>query len=263
MILIVAAHPDDEVIGAASLLLRRANVRVAHLTDGAPRDLRDARANSFSTRESYAAARDAEARAALAVAGISPDRRDTLGIVDQEAPLRLAEIARSLRGLLEIHRPRLLVTHAYEGRHPDHDAAAFASHAAVALLLARGLRAPAMVEMTSCHGGLPGGLTWGVFLGGPVPSDHVHRLDAAERASKRAMLDRHATQRAALRALRIDEERFRPAPAYDFTSPPHAGPLGYESFPWGMTGERFRDLVRYALLELGLELVPAGAAGTR
>jgi hypothetical protein len=35
--------------------------------------------------------------------------------------------------------------------------------------------------------------------------------------------------------------------------PPHAGPLHYERQPWGMSGERWRNLAQAALLELGLE----------
>ena len=37
---IVAAHPDDETVGAAGLLLSAGRAAVVHLTDGAPRDPR-------------------------------------------------------------------------------------------------------------------------------------------------------------------------------------------------------------------------------
>jgi hypothetical protein len=47
-------------------------------------------------------------------------------------------------------------------------------------------------------------------------------------------------------------ERFRPAPAYDFTAPPHEGKLFYECFDWGMNGARFRELAAGAMEELGL-----------
>ena len=37
-------------------------------------------------------------------------------------------------------------------------------------------------------------------------------------------------------------ERLRPAPAYDFTQPPHPGPLNYETWGWALTGARWRQL---------------------
>ena len=47
------------------------------------------------------------------------------------------------------------------------------------------------------------------------------------------MLDCFTTQREALQWFRIDHECFRRAPTYDFSKPPHAGRLFYESFDWG------------------------------
>lgn len=252
MILIVGAHPGDESAGASSVLFSPDDVSVLHATDGAPRDPAEARANGFETREAYAAAREAEARAALAFAGIPPSRRVTLGQIGREASLHLAALTRAILATIERLRPEVLLTHAYEGGHPDHDAVAFAAHAAVALRRASGSPVPALSEMASYHRGPGGGFESGVFLGGAAPEDIVRRLDAAARARKLQLLARYRTQWSFLRRFRVEEERFRPAPFYDFTRPPHAGRLWYEPFPWGMSAARFGDLVRYALLELGL-----------
>ncbi|HYJ32746.1 MAG TPA: PIG-L family deacetylase [Candidatus Binatia bacterium] len=265
MILVVGAHPGDESVGASSVLLS-SEASVLHVTDGAPRDPAEALARGFESRESYAAARDAEARAALALAGIPPSRRFALRVVEREAPLRLAALTRALAETIERVRPDVLITHAYEGGHPDHDAAAFAAHAAIALLRAAGSPHPALSEMTSYHRGPGGGFESGVFLGGARPEDVVRRLDAGGRARKLQLLARYRTQWGTLRKFRAEEERFRPAPSYDFTRPPHAGRLWYESFPWGMSAPRFGDLVRYALLELGLRQAAEpvlGGAGFR
>jgi N-acetylglucosamine malate deacetylase 2 len=53
-----------------------------------------------------------------------------------------------------------------------------------------------------------------------------------------------------LRRVPLDVERFRPAPVYSFTEPPHPGKLFYENFDWGMTAERWRRLAAEALEEL-------------
>ena len=47
-----------------------------------------------------------------------------------------------------------------------------------------------------------------------------------------------------------DVERFRLAPRYDFTQPPHAGDLHYEQFGWELTPQRWRSLAAAALKEL-------------
>jgi len=41
----------------------------------------------------------------------------------------------------------IVVTHAYEGAHPDHDATAFATHAAMRLMKQNGFKPPVLFEM--------------------------------------------------------------------------------------------------------------------
>jgi len=54
---VVVAHPDDETIAIGGQLARMTGVRIVHVTDGAPEDMKDAEANSFARREDYAATR--------------------------------------------------------------------------------------------------------------------------------------------------------------------------------------------------------------
>ncbi len=231
---LIVAHPDDETIGAGASLGQFDDLLLIHVTDGAPRSLHNAREAGFATAAEYAAARTAELHAALRAAEARA-RTVSLGVPDQEASLRLPQIATALHDLLA--GIALVITHAYEGGHPDHDACASAVHRAC-----RGLAAPPVfLEFPCYHAGPDRGWVRQRFLPGP-PAATARVMDAAAVTRKRAALDCFASQRRTLAAFSPDIESFRPAPAYDFAAPPHPGPLLYEQYAWGMTGARWRAL---------------------
>lgn len=239
-IAIVVAHPDDETIGVGGQLPRLEGITIVHVTDGAPRDLGDARAQGFDTAEAYAAARRRELEAAMALAGVPATALLTLDIPDQGAAHVMPEIAARLAALFAERDIELVLTHAYEGGHPDHDAIAFAVHRAVGR--------SAVVEMALYHAG-PEALivqTFPMPATGDAPTTLVRPLAPAELARKRAMLAQFATQRRVLEAFTDPVERFRPAPAYDFGVLPNGGRLHYERLDWGFTGEDWRALVAAA-----------------
>jgi LmbE family N-acetylglucosaminyl deacetylase len=254
--LIVAAHPDDEVLGASWLLCRSPGCHVVHVTDGAPRDASLRSPDAPASREAYARLREQEALAALRLAGLPADRLLSLGAVDQEASRELVTLTECLVALLKALRPALLVVHPYEGGHPDHDAAAFVSHAAVALMSRAGRTPPALLEMTSYHRGRES-LVAGDFL--PAPDGRpvaTVALTEAERVAKQRMLACHASQARVLESFPVGHERYRAAPGYDFTRPPHEGALQDEASGGRMTGARWRELARHALEQLKLPETP-------
>jgi len=233
---LVVAHPDDETIAAGGSLHLLPDLLLVYVTDGAPRTLADAAVAGFGTPAAYAAARRGELMAALRIAGGSPKMAE-LGVVDQDASLDMAGIARRLARLFDAHGTEAVITHAYEGGHPDHDATAFAVHAAAG-------RRP-VLEFAGYFADAAGRLVTGRFLPGRCALAVV--LTGAERARKRAMLDCFKTQARMLAVFDAGRESFRPAPAYDFAAPPLPGLLNYERWGWTMTGAHWRELAREAL----------------
>jgi len=239
-IMLLAAHPDDETIGAGIAMGLLRDLIIVHVTDGVPRRSREVSAADYRERARYAAIRRAELHAALETGGVRA-RCATLGIADQEASLHMALIANALLAYVRRMRPAALMLHAYEGGHPDHDTVALSAHVAAALAEP----VPALIEMTGYHE-LAGRLVTDRFLPHPNPVMTL-ALDAAERARKQRMFAAFPSQRHVLAGFGTSHERFREAPRYDFTAPPHPGPLHYERQDWGMTGARWRRLAAAVL----------------
>lgn len=248
-VVIVAAHPDDETIGLGAQLCRLEDAVLVHVTDGAPRDGRDAAAYGFASFPDYAAARRTELAAALIAGDAGRIRTLCFHIVDQEAMHHLALLARGLRDLFEREGPQVVITHAYEGSHPDHDAAAFAVRAACRLMP----EPPSILEMALYHR-RESQLVCGEFLQYAPGREFTCvnlKLDEQELRRKQQMIDCFTTQRWLLMQLDWSVERLRIAPDYDFRAPPHAGELHYETLGWGISGAGWRRAAASALAELG------------
>jgi LmbE family N-acetylglucosaminyl deacetylase len=243
-VLLLAAHPDDETIGASLLLARFPQTQVVYLTDGAPRDRRFWSPNAKGSREDYAETRRQEAQNALALAGVLPRQLVWLGAVDQEAIFEAPRLTDMFTEALEKHQPEIVVTHPYEGGHPDHDTAALIARTALSRVTQKSL----LVEMTSYHA-QSGSCVTGKFLNADT-NEIVCELSGEDCERKRRMMDEHASQRAVLAGFNVDRERFRPVPEYDFTKAPHEGRLWYECMDWPMTGAQWRERANDAIRDM-------------
>lgn len=216
---LVLAHPDDEVVSLGSRLNRFADLTLIYVTDGAPRDLSDARRAGFGDWQAYAAAREAELQGALALLGVSA-RRIGYGIADQDSAAYLGGIVERLRA--DLHGVGAVFTHPYEHGHPDHDSAALA--------VAQAAPGLARFEFASYHLGASGA-RFLHFWPDPSAPETVLHLSPAERAEKAAAMACFASQRETLSPIPLAAERVRPAPVYDFTRPAPPGATLYEH--WG------------------------------
>lgn len=248
--LLVFAHPDDEVLALGGHLERLGASRILTITDGAPADGGDAGHHGFASLADYRTARRGELLAALAHAGLSPNLapESAWQVPDQQAGFHLASLARVIAAEIQAFQPQAVLTHPYEGGHPDHDACAFAVQAAVQFAAMQ--NPPVVFEAPSYHAGPDGSMHTGSFLSPDHDSIAVLELTPGEQGNKAARLACFQSQAETLAQFGLERELFRVAPPYDFTQRPHRGQLFYEQFPWGMDGDRFCQLAWQARNEL-------------
>lgn len=231
--LVVVAHPDDETIGCGVLLQRMREPVVVFCTNGAPRDPYFwAR---YGSREAYGETRRREAQAALAIIGVEQveflpkSASGTSLFADQDLFLAIPEAVRRISELVDQYRPEALLTHAYEGGHPDHDACCF-----IGRVVARDRDLP-IWEFPLYYRDKTGLVRRQEFV---RPQGTEVLLDATleEVERKRQMIEVYASQASALAEFNPAIERFRPMAAYDFSQLPPADVLNYEAWGWPITG---------------------------
>lgn len=246
---VIVAHPADEVVGAGCLISKLVDVTILHITDGAPSDMHDAEAAGFKERSEYAQARRQECLAALAIANVPEDRVVEFSITDHCAVHCLADLTKKITTFLQQSGADIVVTHPYEGGHPDHDATAFATHAALRLLKENGFRPPVLFEM-ALHPSEDFKARLPEFLPGSDREMTTLLLDERAQEVKQRMFACFETQRESLAVSPVGPERFRQPLEYDFSLPPQTGKLYYENFDWAPRRDEWQSLARQALADL-------------
>ena len=222
-ILVLVAHPDDEVVACAAAIGRAkatgAAVFALYLTDGCL-----ARETMWPWRRNRhdddVARRRAEGEGAAARLGITPvgwARRPARHLW-RELPGVHAE----MRAAIEAYEADQIWTPAYEGGNPDHDGLN-----ALASLFANQISVLEFAEYN--------------FLGGRARAQQFPRprgdeqtlvLTPDEQRQKSALLHIYESERQNLGYVGVISECWRKLGAYDYSLPPHPGLLWYARFQW-------------------------------
>ena len=223
-ILILAPHPDDEVVGCAAAIGRArtagSRVSVLVLTHGCV-DRASMWPWARSRYDEAVARRRAEAERACAALGVvvagwseRPARHLWRELAAGEAEVRQA-LAES--GADQVWVP------AFEGGNPDHDGA----NAIASRLAADGLEALEFAEYN-----LQGARPRLHCFPHPTGAEETLALTPEEQAAKRRCLALYASERGNLGYVATEREAFRPLAPCDYSRPPHAGRLWYARFQW-------------------------------
>ena len=126
---IVVAHPGEEAMRASWLMVRFQERASVYCLTRAPLGCVSGTV------------------AAAAVAGVPADRCHNLGLAESDLARDLDTLVWLTTAAVTTLRPRVLVTHACEGRNLAHDATAFAVHMTARLMTRSGSVAPLVVEL--------------------------------------------------------------------------------------------------------------------
>jgi N-acetylglucosamine malate deacetylase 2 len=212
-VLVLAAHPDDENIACAGLLQRATSSLVVFAVDGAP--------PHYGFEKQYGSLREFSdlrfreaARALAALPHCCSWRRLTRGdgslFVDQHLFLELSEAFACLKAIAQEFSPDLIVSHAFEGGHLDHDACHFLAKRVAHTLAVATLEFP---------------LYWKPEDGSDVfqrfrddrGDEFVLELSADELGVKRKMLAEYRSQGNITAVFQPELERFRPIREQEIT----------------------------------------------
>jgi LmbE family N-acetylglucosaminyl deacetylase len=173
--LLIAPHPDDEVLGGSAVMWD-GPVTVVHVTDGVPPwiDARD--------RPAVRSARRAECERAWRTLAADVESVD-LGYPDLRVWQSVEALTRSLREVIEASSAETVFLPAYQRGHPDHDATYLAGALAVEGLTGRTLK-PWVYGLYGLDGNRRLRFGWlpAADLGGVVTRDDRDLLSVKEQA---------------------------------------------------------------------------------
>lgn len=200
-------------------------------------------------QKEYASMRLKELSDALSICDFNRDDHFVLNGVDLKVIDSLYSLIIQVIHLIRRIRPSVVLTHSYEGGHPDHDCASFiVSKALKVLSVSMGYTNIRHLEFSGYHehNNL---IETGTFK---IGSGIIITVSLPEynKCLKKMMIDCFVSQKEMLSIFNIEKEVFRIAPVYDFSRPPHNGKLLYEIMDWGMSSSKWRAVVEQVSQEI-------------
>jgi LmbE family N-acetylglucosaminyl deacetylase len=227
-LLVFAAHPDDETIGCGVLLQRVSSSLIVFAVDGAPAGYGFER--KFGSLENYSEQRFNEAGLALGLLrNCSLQRLKTRGgtfFPDRHLFEHLEDAADSLTAIAQAYLPDVIVSHAYEGGHIDHDACNLLAKRTANTLALKHFEFPLYWKNEN------GKDVFQEFRNAQEGEIVLHASET-EIALKNKMLAEYKTQQDIVAVFSTNTERFRPA---RFSN--HAQPSWKLSYPGNWRSRR-------------------------
>lgn len=231
---IVVAHPDDETLGCGGLCQRLSRVLFIHATDGCPADASVLRKKGFASANGYRQQRARELDAALALLPASGHARINLGFADQTLHLHVPALVDRLATCLRDSGITTVITHAFEGGHPDHDTLAFAT-----AMAARRIKRVKVLEMP-LYRQQQGETLIQSFPAGSLTQIEILTLSDSELGIKLKMLSSFSSQRRLLDRFDPSLESFRVMPAHKFLQTLTDCEVLYDGFGWPVCSRHVR-----------------------
>jgi LmbE family N-acetylglucosaminyl deacetylase len=221
-VLYIFAHQDDELGITAKIASDARQGRVVHavwLTDG--------------SGTADPAVREAESRAVMQYLGVPQENLHFLGYRDRDSWKSLEAIYRDvIKIVAEIH-PSEITCIAYEGGNIDHD-----STSIITYTVSQRAASVKKVFEYSLYNTYKGQYRMCEFIPRDDTPTLYTKFDRELFDKKLGVLDMYPSQAAIVGALKsfIDKKKmkklgepYRAMPAYDYATPPTAGPIGYEA----------------------------------
>jgi len=229
--LVVAPHPDDEIIGLFETMTRLLEVGtcvdIVYMTNGAP-SKEDYYPNEkgFTNRAEYAEVRKNEAIKVAEHLGIRESNLSFLEFDDVDLCSEIFEATKLLSNTIKQRDPVIIFTCPYDGSHPDHDATRFIVEQASISSCFNG----ALVEYALYNHSKEQEI-FNEFIDKCQTKELVIHISERRKARKRFHLKMYASQqKGIISRVTLDKEMLRLAPPYDFKSYASSRPLYYEKY---------------------------------